>query len=44
MAENGRNNVFRGTQAPNKLPLLFLDVKMVEERFDAVNQQARYGV
>ena len=32
--ENGKNKVFRGKEAPNKVQLLFLDMKMVEEKFD----------
>ena len=32
--ENDRNKVFRNKQAPKKVPMLFLDVKMLEERFD----------
>ena len=34
MPENGRNNVFRGKQAPNKVALLILDMKTLEERLD----------
>ena len=34
MRENGKNKVFKGKQAPKKVSLLFLDVKMLEERFD----------
>ena len=34
MPESGRNKVFRGKQAPNKVLFLFLDVKMLEEIFD----------
>ena len=33
LPENGRSKVFRGKQAPNKVPLLFLDVKLLEETF-----------
>ena len=32
--ENGRNTVFRSKQTPNKESLFFLDVKMLEEKFD----------
>ena len=32
--ENARNKVFREKQAPNKVLPLFLDMKMLEERFD----------
>ena len=31
---NSRNKVFRRKQAPKKVPLLFLDVKMLGERFN----------
>ena len=34
MQENGRNEVFKGKQAPNKVPVILLDMKMLEERFD----------
>ena len=34
MEPNTKNKVFRSKQAPNKELILFLDVKMVEERFD----------
>ena len=34
MLGNGRNKIFTGKQAPNKLKMLFLEVKMVEERFE----------
>ena len=33
MPENGRNKVFRSKQSPNKVPLLFLNMKMLEEGF-----------
>ena len=33
MPEKGRNKVFRDKQAPNNVPLLFLDVKILEETF-----------
>ena len=32
MAENGRNNIFRDKQNLNKVPLIFLDFKLVAER------------
>ena len=34
MPQKGRNKVFRSKQAPNKVPLLFLDEKMLDEKFD----------
>ena len=34
MPENSRNKLFKGKQTPNKVPLLFLDLKMIEERFN----------
>ena len=34
MLENGRIKVLRGQQAPNKVPLFILDIKMLEESFD----------
>ena len=46
MQENGRNEIYSGKQASNKVPLLFSDMKMLEERFDRhlqmleVNKQA----
>ena len=33
MSDNGRSKIFRGKQAPNKVPLLFLDAKMFGEMF-----------
>ena len=33
MLELGRCKLFRSKQAPNKVPLLFLDVKMLEKTF-----------
>ena len=32
MRENGRKNMFREKQTTNKLPLMFLDVKVLTER------------
>ena len=32
MQENGRHNIFREKQTINKIPLMFLDVKVVEEK------------
>ena len=32
MPENGRNNIFRDKQTTNKVPLMFLDVKVLAER------------
>ena len=32
--ENDGNKAFRNTQAPKKVPLLFLDVRVLEEIFD----------
>ena len=32
--ENGRNKVYRSKPAPNKVPLLLLDVKMLKKRFE----------
>ena len=34
MPENDRNNVLRGKHALKKVPLLFLDVKKLQGRFD----------
>ena len=34
MLENGRNNVFKDKEAQNKVPLLFVYGKILEERFD----------
>ena len=31
MPENGRNNIFRDKQATNKVPLMFLDIKVLTE-------------
>ena len=31
MPENGRKNVFKGKQTTNKVPLMFLDVKVLTE-------------
>ena len=32
--ENGTKKVFRDKQVPNKVPLLFLDVKMLRQKFE----------
>ena len=32
IAENGRKNIFRGKQTVNKIPPMFLDVKVLGER------------
>ena len=34
MSQNVRNMVFTGKQATSKVPLMFLDVKMIKERYD----------
>ena len=34
MQTNGRDKIYTSKQAPNKMPLLLLDVKFLEERFD----------
>ena len=37
MFENGRKKVFRGKPAQNKVPLLLLDVKTLEQTFHRQN-------
>ena len=32
MQENGRKNIFRDKQTRNKVPLMFLDLKVLTER------------
>ena len=32
MQENGRKNIFRYKQTTNKVPLMFLDVKVLTEK------------
>ena len=32
MAENGRKNIFKDKQTTHKVPLMFLDVKVLMER------------
>ena len=32
MPENGRKNIFRNKEITNKVPLMFLDVKVLTER------------
>ena len=32
MPENGRNKIYRDKQTTNKVPLMFLDVKLLTER------------
>ena len=33
MPQNRRNNVFRSKQTINKIPLMFLDVKKLKEKY-----------
>ena len=41
MSENGKNKVFRSKQASSKVSLLFLNVKMFEERFQQTRKVRR---
>ena len=34
MPQNGRNKVFRSKETTSKVPLMFLDVKMLQESHD----------
>ena len=33
MADNGRNNIFKDKQTTNQVPLMFLDVKVLSQRW-----------
>ena len=35
MSENGRKNVFRDEQTTNKVPLVFLDVKVLTQWYES---------
>ena len=49
MPENGRKNVFSDKQTTNKLPLMFLDAKVLTQKvtmtfLEPVSKERRYNV
>ena len=49
MPENGRKNVFSDKQTTNKLPLIFLDAKVLTQKvrmtfLEPVSKETRYNV